>query len=168
MIMEVAVDDKLLDWVEQSALENLRAHIKSADDIKRESNTALAIIIVGASGSLAYTAKIIEYPANVNLALAFAVLTIYLFGLCAILVLKCLRVGAFPSPTNEPRNLNQSQYPLSKLRNVELQNMQGRIDTAARINVARSRWLNGIWVAATASPIVAGAAFFIPHLANLF
>jgi hypothetical protein len=154
-------DSKLLDWVEQAALENIRAHVKCADDIKRESNTAMAIIIAGASGALAYAAKLIESPTDLPLALAAGMLSIYLFSLCAVLVFKCLTVGVFPSPTNEPKHLYQKQFSLETLREVELKNIQKRIEAAVRINDARALWLNRIWAAATASPIIFAITFFL-------
>ena len=161
--MEIAADDKLLDWVEQAALENIRAHIKSADDIKRESSIALAVLLAGASGSLAYAAKALEAPINNHVALAFGVLSVYLFALCAALVIRCLRVGSFPSPTNQPNNLYQKSHQLYRLREVELRNMQKRIEDAAEINEATTKWLNGVRAAATASPLILGVTFFLSY-----
>ena len=166
IIMDMNVDDKLLDWVEGAALENIRAHIKSAEDIKRESNTALTIIIAGGSGALAFVANALHAPINIHVTVAMAVLSIYLFALCAILVIRCLRVGSFPSPTNEPKNLYQKQYRLSRLREAELKNIQRRIEDAAQINDVRSLWLNRIWVAATLSPMVFCITFFSAPLAE--
>jgi len=121
----------------------------------------MAIIIAGASGALAYAAKSSESPLNLPLALAFGLLSIYLFALCAVLVFKCLMVGVFPSPTNEPEHLYQKKFPVEALREVELKNIQYRIKAAVRINDSRALWLNRIWAAATASPIIFGITFFL-------
>jgi hypothetical protein len=31
--------NELLDWVEKAGLENIRAHLQAADDLKKETNT---------------------------------------------------------------------------------------------------------------------------------
>src|ERR1700694_72071 len=114
--MDMQATDKFTDWVEQSALENIRAHIKSGDDFKREGYTALTVIMAGAGGLLAYTIKLFESDSHVSVAIAAGALSLYLFILSALLVINCLRVGAFPAPTNEPKNLNQRKFSLQQMR----------------------------------------------------
>src|SRR5690242_3088211 len=103
--MNEAGESERLDWVEKAALENIKGHIKSAEDMKRESNGALTVILAGAAGSLAYAAKFLEAPSQMDLAVAFGALAFYLFALGATLVHRCLRIGEFPPPTNEPAHL---------------------------------------------------------------
>jgi hypothetical protein len=164
--MNEAGESERLDWVEKAALENIKGHIKSAEDMKRESNGALTVILAGAAGSLAYAAKFLEAPSQMDLAVAFGALAFYLFALGATLVHRCLRIGEFPPPTNEPAHLNQKQYSVNRLREVELRNMQRRIEAAAAINESTAGRLNRIWMAATASPLVAAIAFFLSHLCH--
>lgn len=159
--MDANADLELLNWVEQAALENMRAHIKSGDDIKRESNIALTVIIAGASSALAYAVNVIGSPLDIDVLWGVSVLSGYLFLLCAVLVFKCLRVGAFPAPTNEPTNLYKSDYPLQEIRECELKNMQGRIEDAERINQTTSKWLNRVWAATTLSPVIFAVTFFL-------
>ena len=47
----------LLDWVEKQALENLRFRIQDADNLTKESNTTLTILLAGMGASLAYGIK---------------------------------------------------------------------------------------------------------------
>lgn len=145
--MTERVDMTLLDYAERAGIENLRGRIEASEVIRREANTALALVLAGAGTALTVaTGDNYQWPA--------LAVSLYLFGLGAMLVVKCLRFGEYPAQWNEPKNLNQPDLPLENVRRWELENIQQRITRASAINATRARWLNQIWLAASVTPLV--------------
>jgi hypothetical protein len=159
---------EMIEWVEQAGLECLRAHVKSCDDIRQQSNTALAVLTAGAAGALAYGMKALEAPANKPLAIAALAVSVYLFVICAALATRCLMVADYPSVTNTPKNLYQKEFDLNAVREAELHNIQLRIEEAVAINATRSKWLNRAWAAATATPLIFLVTFLVAGPGLLF
>lgn len=145
---------EMLDWAEKAGLENLRAHLLTTDNLAKEGSTTLTILLAGLGGSLTYAIKMFEGGGVSWAGVGAAALTAYLTALCGLLVWKCLTIHEIPSPTNEPRNLYQKEFELSAVREVELRNIQGRIDEAAGRNATTAIWLNRVRRLAVASPIV--------------
>lgn len=52
--------EKLLDWVEKNAQENLRFRLQNAESLAKDSASALAIALAGMGGALAFGAKAME------------------------------------------------------------------------------------------------------------
>ncbi|ABX15499.1 hypothetical protein UXJ26_24500 [Burkholderia multivorans] len=50
----------LLDWVEKSAIENLKTHHACADVIAKDAATTLTVFLAALGGGLAYGAKALE------------------------------------------------------------------------------------------------------------
>ena len=145
---------ELLDWVEKQALENLRFRIQDADNLTKESNTTLTILLAGMGASLAYGIKLLEGKPEMWVVLAVFVFSAYLLVLSAVLIFKCLNISAIPAPTNEPQHLYQVNFALDKLREVELKNIQDRINEAVQRNDTVASWLNRVRLLAVCSPIV--------------
>ena len=138
----------VLEWVEKAAIENLRYHLASTDTLAKEANLTLTILLAALSAAFSYVL------ANPTLRAAAIVMTLYLFGLCLLLVSKCLMIEEVPSPTNEPRNLLQDGYELDALARAELKNIQVRIDQAALRNTNTALWLNRVRIGAVLTPVV--------------
>jgi hypothetical protein len=149
----------VLEWVEKASLENMRGHWQTADTLAKEAGTTLTILLAMLSGAFAYTLSGSDLIGAVAL-------TAYLFVLCVVLVINCVMIKEFPAITNEPRNLNQQGYELDVLRNVELRNIQGRIDQAARRNAITTKWLNRVRIGAICSPLVFAVAIFAAGLVH--
>lgn len=148
-----------LDYAERAGIENLKERIEVAGMIQREANTALTLFLSGAGASLAYAAHVADaQPAFAAGALAASV---YLFVIGGILARECLGLIAYPATWNEPRNLNQVDYPLEQIRGWEIENIQNRIDQAITINEGRSKWLNRCRYAAAFMPVIAVAAWAV-------
>lgn len=144
----------LLDWVEKQALENLRFRIQDADNLTKESNTTLTILLAGMGASLAYGIKLLDANSESWILLAVFMFSAYLLVLCMLLIFKCLKISAIPAPTNEPQNLYQVEFSLEALREVELKNLQERINETVRRNDMVATWLNRIRLLAVCSPII--------------
>ena len=146
--------DNLIDWVEQSALSNLRGHSENADGLALQSNSTLTLLLTAAGASLGYSITKFDTGHISHAAIMAACLALYFFILAAILIIKCIKVKDFPSITNEPKNLFQEKYSLDSLRKQELKNIQVRIDQAVRRNYVTAFWLNRIRLAASLTPIL--------------
>lgn len=137
----------LTDYAERAGIENMRVRVEAADGIRREANTTLALLLAGAGAALTVAAGgADQWPA--------LLVSLYLFGLGALLVRKCLHFGAYPAVWNEPAHLNRPEHSLEDVRRWELENLQQRISSATAINASRASWLNGIRLAATATPLL--------------
>ncbi len=153
---------ELLDWVEKQGLENIRGHLQTMEHLTKEAHATLVLVLAGVGGSVAFVIKLMEAK-TIAWPLLWAAAS---FGGCLIvasimLVVTCLKVGAYPSPTNEPMRLFQPDYTLDQLRRVELKNLQERINQAAARNGEVATWLNRARFVAITSPGVALAAGFL-------
>jgi hypothetical protein len=144
----------LIEWVEKQALDNLRFRIQDAENIAKESNTTLTVLLAALGGGIAYCAKLLEADADQEVVAGVVVALAYVAGLCGVLVVKCMKIMAMPVPTNEPRNLLQKGFSLNAVREVELQNVQARIDEAVARNDVTSAWLNRVRLLAVFTPLV--------------
>ncbi|MFP3567321.1 hypothetical protein [Paraburkholderia sp. SIMBA_030] len=151
----------LLDWVEQTAIENLKSHHACADVIAKDAATTLTVFLAALGGGLAYAAKALELHSVNWLSVGAIVFTGWFLILSLLLVRNCLMFRAMPSIYNEPRNLYQPAYSLDQLKEAEVEGMQRRIDMAAKSNAGVVVWLNRLRLAAAASPIVFIAAAFV-------
>ena len=145
---------ELIDWVEKQALENLKFRIQDAENIAKESNTTLTILLAALGGGIAYTAKLIEADAEQPVMAGMLMSLIYIAVLCGVLLLKCMKIAAMPVPTNEPRNLFQKQFSLDAIREAELANVQARIDEAVARNDFVAAWLNRVRFLAVLTPLI--------------
>lgn len=154
----------MLDWVEKQALENLRFRIQDADNLTKESNTTLTLLLAGMGSGFAYELKLISENAQPWLLLSIFMVSSYLLILCSLLIFNCLKIAAIPAPTNEPNNLYQPAFALEVLREAELKNIQQRINDAVTRNESVATWLNRIRFCAVCTPIVFSVvAFWAAH-----
>lgn len=157
---------KMLDWVEKAGVEAIKQHHQSADEIKRDATTTLTVLLAGGGAALAYGGKALEGSAAPGTLGVVALLcSAWLFGLCVVLVLKCLSVHDIAAVWNEPANLYHPQHEFDAIREAELKNMQARLDEAAARNTNTSAWLNRVRLGAIATPLIALAGAIISWLA---
>ncbi|WP_175729037.1 hypothetical protein [Burkholderia ambifaria] len=145
---------ELLEWVENSAIENLKAHHACADVVAKDAATTLTVFLAALGGGLAYAAKALEQHSLNWLSVGAMAFTGWFLVLSLLLVSRCLMVRAMPSIYNEPRNIFQPEFSIDDLKEAELQGLQQRIDMAATGNAKVVKSLNRLRLAAAASPIV--------------
>jgi hypothetical protein len=143
-----------LDWIEKSAIENLKAHHASADVIAKEASTTLTVLLAGAGGGLAYAGKAVDAHSWTWYSFGAAAFTAWLTWLCYRCVKECLIISPIPQIYNEPRNLHAPELTLSELRESEILGLQNRIDLAAKRNGEQALKMNEIRKLAVASPLV--------------
>jgi len=144
----------LLDWAEKAGMENLRFRLQNAETLAKEAGTTLTILLAGMGGALAYAIKGFEQPTPSTLAIGAAVLAAWLMAVGILLVVFCILTKPLQVPTNEPKNLYQKECRLEKLRELELENIQGRIEETTARNAAVAMWLDRVRLMALASPVV--------------
>jgi hypothetical protein len=142
----------LLDWAEKAGVENLKARRENAEHLLKEGVTTFTILIAAATGALAYVIKGLEAK-TWWLVGGAGTFSTYMYVLCAVLVLRVLQAKDLPALYNEPMSLYQKQYSLEALREVELKNLQERIDKTTARNDATAKSLNRIRLWAVASPL---------------
>ena len=146
--------EKLLDWVEKNAQENLRFRLQNAESLAKDSAAALAIALAGMGGALAFGAKAMENGV-ITPFIAGSIGTSAWLALCAaLIVLRCIQCRDLEAPANEPRNLFQPQYDLNVLREVELENIQARIEKTNIRNHSVAYWLDRCRLILAATPII--------------
>lgn len=145
---------KTLEWIEKQAQESLKSRFATADILAKDAQTTLTILLAGVGGSAAYAAKIFESSAPGPVAIASAVVCVYLIALCILLVLRCMMFQSFPALSQDPKNLMHPTYSLDAIREEEVKNIGDRISEAKGINDERAKRLNRFRIAAALSPAV--------------
>jgi hypothetical protein len=153
---------ELIDWLENTAIANLRSKHENADLIMREANTTLTIILSGIGVTTAYFAN--QWNINKDIAIISLFVSFYLIVCALCLVRKCLYLKDFPALYNEYKNLNQPSIEFEKLRHQELANIQKRCEDADEIILDRSIWLNRIRISVALSPVFTVAVLAIQQI----
>lgn len=154
LIAGCVVSDERLDWIEQAAVENMKAHHVCADVIAKDAATTLTVFLAAMAGAMTYAAKAIEQKSWTWFSFGATAFTVWFFALSALLVWTCLVMQPIAPVYNEPRNLNQAGFDLDALKEAELDGFQWRIGTAASRNAKVAKWLNGLRLAAVGSPVI--------------
>ncbi|MFM0245205.1 hypothetical protein [Paraburkholderia sediminicola] len=141
-----------LDWIEKSAIENLKSHHNAADIIAKEASTTLTVLLAGAAGGLAYAAKAFDTHNLTWFSFGAVAFTAWMAWLSYRCVTECLMISPIPQIYNEPRNLDAPELSFNDLREAEILGIQDRIDKAAKRNADLSACLNRIRKLAVASP----------------
>lgn len=154
--------DGLLTWVEQQGLAHMRDQSVAFDGIKAQARHFLGLAMSAGGAALAYVIHQLDADPRLSATgYGAAALVIFLLGVGAALVRGVLWARAFPSVTNEPLNLYQAHMPVQRIRELELENLQGRIKEAARANATVARRLNKALFALLGSPLIFVATYLI-------
>lgn len=155
---------KLLDWVENAAIENLRLHHKTADVLAKESATTLTVLLAGLGASMAYSMRILDRGTIDIVGIGVTAIAAYLAMLSLILVCRCMMIAPMPAVHNEPANLLCAvDLQLDDIRRFELENIQQRIQDSIARNERVAAALNRIRIAAVVGPfaiLILSAAIF--------
>ena len=155
----------VLDWAERTGIEHLKERHESAKWIATQAGSTLTLLLAGVAASLAWAVRLfgsergpVEWGA--------AAFCVYLVGVAAVLVQRCMLVKAIDPIYNEPANLLHPGFELAAVRAVELRNIQQRIGNVAARNKATAMWLNRCRLATLASPAVFAAAATVALVAQ--
>jgi hypothetical protein len=144
----------VVDWAETMGLETLRNHLGSMTELKKEAAQTLTVFLAGASALVGYVISALDKPSDTAVVLASAVLGIYVFVLCGLIVSKCMAVTDAPTVGNHPLHLAKVEYSITAIKEAELKNIEERITQARDRNADTARWLNRVRVLALLSPAV--------------
>lgn len=148
--------DEVLLWAEQAGAENMKFRVLNAEQLAKDANTTLTLLLAGVGGSLVFAAKALENQPHQSISIlaAAGALAVWFMLLSALTLHYCIQTRDFPAPTNEPKNLYQPTYMLAALREVELGNLQQRIDQLTKRNAGVATRLDRIRYASAAAPVV--------------
>ncbi|MEI5998248.1 hypothetical protein H3V53_13850 [Paraburkholderia bengalensis] len=152
-----------LDWIEQAAVENMKAQHVSADNLAKDSATTLTVFLAAMAGSMTYAATAMQQHQWTWFSIAAGAFCAWFFVLSSLLVCKCLMIRAIPPVYNEPKNLSQPGFDLLILKEEELLGFQRRIDASVKRNGSVAGWLNRLRLGAVASPLI----FVVAALASI-
>jgi hypothetical protein len=147
--------ERLVEWIERLALDNVRARFATAELIAKEAQTTLTVLLAGIGGTAAYAAKLLEPNAPEPLTVAAAAACAYLTAVAVVLVFACMRFASYPAQFQDPGNLLPHLHqPALAVREAELRNLDVRIREATSINARRADHLNTVRLAAVFSVVV--------------
>jgi len=129
--------------------------------IGKEATTTLTIFLAGIGATMAHAIEGLDESSIPDGTIASSVLATYLAILAMLLVFKCMKISPIPAPTNEPKHLYQPDFELTALKEVELENLQARIEFAVARNDSTTGWLNKVRMLATFSPMIWVLAFYL-------
>jgi hypothetical protein len=152
-------NDAMLEWAERMALENLRGHLGNLDAIKKETVITLSVLFAALAGCVAFLGQHVDGKHLQPLAWGALGGAVWLFGVCAALVVRCLRIADAPAITNLGTALYQPQFTLEQMRKAELANIDKRSEQARRRAVSDSDWINRLRVFALLAPLAFMAGF---------
>jgi len=145
---------EVLQWAEELGLEHMEYRHETAERLAKEGGTTLTLLLAGIGGSLAYAVKVAEPGGRGGVEVGAVAFCVYLVVVAVALTWWCLIVRNLPAIRNEPGNLAQKGHSIDELREVELENMQERIDETRKRNDVVAQRLNLARIAAACSPLV--------------
>lgn len=145
---------RVVEWAEQQGMANFAIHAASFRRLADEANTTLALSLAGMAGALAYAAPLGSGGPATSLVFGAAWVCGYLALLSILLVTMCLWAEGIPTQHNEPKNLCPPGFSLASIREVELDNLQDRIERLCVKVERRARCLNALRLMAAATPLV--------------
>lgn len=141
-----------LKWAEEQGLKNLQEKFTTADNMNKEAQTTLTYVLAATGVTFAYVFQALNAPLTVLVA-ACALMCIYYTLLGIILVARTLRIGEFPSPYQEPKNLTKDEHvPLDDVRSGEIRAITARIAEAHIWIGKKSRAINFVRTMLVVSP----------------
>lgn len=154
---------ELLDFIEAEARANAAFHITNADNLTKESNSLLNLLLAGAGGALAFVAALVQKTVPVPGWQIWAVGAgaVYLFCIAGLVVWRCLWVQDIWPPANEPKNFPLSGYTVEQIRQFDLENKQRCCDNNRLRNEAVGAWLNRCRALSAATPLVTALAAWV-------
>lgn len=144
----------LLDWAEEAGLENLRFRLQNAETLAKEATSTLTVLLAGMAGAMTYAIKGFETSPITPIAVGALALSLWLMVVGGLLVVFCMLTTSLPAPTNEPANLYQKDFTLEAVKEVELRNIQDRIQDVIARNHRVAAWLDRTRLLALMSPVV--------------
>lgn len=170
-LMEMAMfwnkDKELVKFAEREAKIAEHFAIECIDELIRQSSHLLSVLLSGAGGGLALAVSLMNQGADEWLVFATAVVSVYLFLICAMIVLMCLWSDDVYPPANSPKNLYQEGVSVYQIRKEELFNRQMYIEKNAGRAHNMAYWLNLARSGAVLTPVVFALSAWIYFLGCL-
>lgn len=154
-------ESELIDYVEQEAKIAERFVIECIDELIRQSNTLLSILLSGAGGALALSVSFARNSLTGDLSYAIFVVSAYLCLLSAVIVVRCLWSNDIYPPAHEPKYLFQTEFTANQIRASDLKTRQEAIDKNTERLLSMAAWLNYARIGAVLTPVLFVVSLFI-------
>ena len=142
-------------WVESEAKANASFQVECSDALERQASTLLNLLLAGAGGALAYAVSLAEKHAVIWQQVGMAGVSVWLFLVASLLLVKALWSRPIYGPANDPENLKAAhEMELTDALCYELENRQFCITNNRARNDAVGRWLNICRWLSAATPFI--------------
>lgn len=148
---------KLMDYANEEAMINAQFQIECADSLQKSSGSLFTVLLSGAGGGLALSVSLFQAEAAIWLWFGVAAVSVYLFGIAAIIAYYCLQAQDLYPPANEPGNIYKAenlQRGLDATLEALLASKQRCIDWNIERNARIALWFNRASLLATGTPLV--------------
>lgn len=144
-----------MKWIEGAARSNAEFQVSCADSLERQGSALLNLLLTGAGGALAYTVNLAEKHGAAWQQAGMAAVSVWLFAVAALLLVRVLWSRPIYGPANDPGNLQAAyEMDLASALEYEMQNRQFCIAQNRERNDSVGRWLNICRSLAAATPLV--------------
>ncbi len=150
------MNEDLINYVLTEAQANIKFQIESLDVLRKEANATLTLLMTGAGAASGYGIKLCEDIGTVksDMIIALFSLALFLFFLSGLLSWFCLLTGDVMPPSNIPANLYNPDFNVYLIKEAEIENMQGRIETNRGMVANVGSWLNIVRIVSLFSPLI--------------
>lgn len=144
-----------MKWIEGEARSNAEFQVSCADSLERQGGALLNLLLTGAGGALAYTVNLAEKHGATWQQAGMAAVSVWLFAVAALLLVRVLWSRPIYGPANDPGNLQAAyEMDLASALEYELKNRQLCITSNRARNEMVGRRLNVCRLLAVATPLV--------------
>lgn len=157
----------LVGYVESEARLLMKSQVENRIVLERSRDYLMNVLLAGAGGSLALAVSLFDKGSESWLFYGVLLISVYLFGLCVLLVLGNGRGYSFTPMGNQPDYLYRSEYrnlDIVDFKELYLGTMQQVIVDNRDNNTAFSKWLNIIRLMSSATPLWLGVAFLVDKI----
>ena len=149
---------ELLEFCFDQGEKNFNFDFDCANTLERNSNTTLSFIISFGGASLF---GLVNYLAQdrYDIVTGLAVLILYFLGIAFLLVQKCLLARPISPPGNNPINLYQPDFNLTQIMDVEINQLEKRMQRNIERNKEAGKWLNRVRYMIFLSPFIFWGAY---------
>ncbi len=147
-------EEKLVDYITDETNESNRFAVKCLDDLEKQGNTLLSVLLTGGGGALALAVTLAHKNADMWLLFGTAVVSAYLFIIAGILLWKCLWSEDVYSGFGTPNSLYIEGCSVSYIKKHDLDNKQLYIERNRERTYQMAKWLNIARLLSIATPLI--------------
>ncbi len=143
-----------IDYMEREAAKNYNFHIDDMAELKKDATNLMTVLYFLIVASFSTAVNIFASKKAIAWGVLLCAICVYLTALAVYLLFTCLKDRPVKLPANEPKNLVlQPGADSNKIRELELKNLQERIDFNKERNRITSTRLHNVRLSLVLSPV---------------